>query len=215
MVVVRAELSAVAVLALALLHERPLHPYQVHQVLTQRGDARLVRVSPGAVYHAVERLERDGLAQVVGTDRDGRRPERTTYEITAAGRAAFATRVRALLGEDHPSYPLFTVGLAECHELPEADVTAALAQRRTRTVDRLDEMNRRLQAIRDRGLPRHYLLDVEYEIAHLRTEIDWLDRTLRELTTGALDWDAPLPEHFVRAARTLDTDALTPTENAP
>ncbi|MGN8246857.1 PadR family transcriptional regulator [Cellulomonas soli] len=207
-----AELSAVAVLALALLHERPMHPYQVHQTLTRRGDTRLVRVNPGAVYHAVERLERDGLARTVGTDRDGRRPERTTYEITPAGREAFADRVRGMLGEDHPAYPLFTVGLAECHELPEPDVTDALTRRHARIAARLDEMLHRYHGIRDRGLPRHYLLDVEYEIAHLRTELDWLQRTLHELTTRALDWDAPLPEHLVQAARTLDPDAPTPTE---
>ncbi|WP_448631480.1 PadR family transcriptional regulator [Cellulomonas soli] len=113
-----AELSAVAVLALALLHEHPMHPYQVHQVLTRRGDTRLVRVSPGSVYHAVERLARDGLARPVGTDRDGRRPERTTYEITDAGRDAFADRVRGLLGEEHPSYPCSPSGSPSATSCP-------------------------------------------------------------------------------------------------
>ena len=71
-----AELSAVAVLVLGLLHEQPMHPYQLHQTLVERGDTRIVRVNPGAVYHGVERLERDGLVEVAGTDRTGKRPER-------------------------------------------------------------------------------------------------------------------------------------------
>ena len=113
-----AELSAVAVLVLGLLHEQPMHPYQLHQTLVERGDTRIVRVNPGAVYHGVERLERDGLVEVVGTDRTGKRPERTTYRITDAGRAEFATRLTSLLGDEHPAYPLFSVGLAEANELP-------------------------------------------------------------------------------------------------
>src|SRR6476660_5402471 len=83
-----------------------MHPYQLHQTLVERGDTRLVRVNPGAVYHGVERLERDGLVEVVGTDRTGKRPERTTYRITAAGRTACAERLASLLGDDHRECPL-------------------------------------------------------------------------------------------------------------
>ncbi len=95
------ELTAVAVLVLALLHEQPMHPYQVHQNLVDRGDTRLVRVNAGAVYHGIERLEKEGLVEAVGTERSGNRPERTTYRITEAGRTAFATRLTSFLGDDH------------------------------------------------------------------------------------------------------------------
>ena len=73
------ELSAIAVLILALLHERPMHPYQVHRNLVERGDTRLVRVNAGAIYHGIERLEKEGLVEAAGTERAGNRPERTTY----------------------------------------------------------------------------------------------------------------------------------------
>ena len=143
-----AELSAVAVLVLGLLHEQPMHPYQLHQTLVERGDTRIVRVNPGAVYHGVERLERDGLVEVVGTDRTGKRPERTTYRITDAGRTEFAVRLTSLLGDEHPAYPLFSVGLAEANELPADEVVAQLVRRRDRKVahrDRLSDVLRLAQ----------------------------------------------------------------------
>jgi len=195
-----AELSAVAVLVLGLLHEQPMHPYQLHQTLVERGDTRIVRVNPGAVYHGVERLGRDGLVEVVGTDRTGKRPERTTYRITDAGRAEFATRLTSLLGDEHPAYPLFTVGLAEANELPADAVVAQLVRRRDRKDAHRDPLSRL-------GLPRRYLLDVEHDLATLRAEIDWLDRTITELQTGALDWTSPIPDSFhdaKRAQRALD-----------
>jgi DNA-binding PadR family transcriptional regulator len=199
------ELSAVAVLVLGLLHEQPMHPYQLHQTLVERGDTRIVRVNPGAVYHGVERLERDGLVEVVGTDRTGKRPERTTYRITDAGRTAFAERLTSLLGDEHPAYPLFTVGLAEANELPADVVVEQLVRRRDRKAAHLGRLEVSYGAIRELGLPRRYLLDVEHDIHALRAEIDWLDRTLEELRADALGWGAPFPEAFLEAKRALTT----------
>ena len=202
-----AELSAVAVLVLSLLDEQPMHPYQLHQTLVERGDTRIVRVSPGAVYHGVERLERDGLVEVVGTDRTGKRPERTTYRITDDGRSALAARLVSLLGDEHPAYPLFSVGLAEATALPRDVVVAQLTRRRDRTVADRDSLAATYEHLRGLGLPRRFLLDLEHDLAVLRTEIDWLDRTLEELHDGGLDWAEPIPTSFVeakRAQRSLD-----------
>ncbi|MEZ0449309.1 helix-turn-helix transcriptional regulator [Cellulomonas sp. ICMP 17802] len=205
-----AELSAVAVLVLALLHEQPMHPYQLHQTLVERGDTRIVRVNAGAVYHGVERLERDGLVEVVGTDRAGRRPERTTYRITDAGRAAFAARLTSLLGDEHPAYPLFTVGLAEANELPADVVVEQLTRRRDREAEHLERLGVSYGAVRERGLPRRFLLDVEHDLAMLRAEVAWLDRTLDELRGDALDWAEPIPMSYLDATMALrppDTSA--------
>ncbi len=104
------DLPVVAVMALALLHEEPMHPYEIFRTLEQRCETRLARINAGAVYHAVERLVADGLAEAVGTEREGRRPERTTYRATEAGTAALLPRLTSLLADDHPSYPLVRRG---------------------------------------------------------------------------------------------------------
>jgi DNA-binding PadR family transcriptional regulator len=195
------ELSAVAVLVLGLLHERPMHPYQAYQALVERGDARLVRVNPGAVYHGVERLERGGLVEVVGTDREGGRPERTTYRVTDAGRAAMATRLRSLLGDDHQPYPLFSVGLAEAHELPVEVVVHELRRRRERQDAQRAALQARHDEARSYGLPRRYALDVERDLAMLAAEVAWLDSTIADLEPDSLDWDAPFPADYKLRAR--------------
>ncbi|WP_034649496.1 PadR family transcriptional regulator [Cellulomonas sp. HZM] len=197
------ELSAVAVLLLALLHEQPMHPYQLHRSLVQRGDTRLVRVNPGAVYHAVERLERDGLVEVVGVDREGGRPERTTYQVTDAGRAAFEHRLRSLLGDEHRTYPLFPVGLAEANELPAADVAAQLRRRRERQELARGELQTRYDRAASLGLPRRYMLDVEHELALAARELEWLDALVAELEDPAdpLAWHEPFPLAYVEARK--------------
>ena len=63
-----------------------MHPYEMYQLSLQRRDHRLVKIRPGTLYHAVRRLGESGLVAALGTEREGNRPERTTYEITDAGR---------------------------------------------------------------------------------------------------------------------------------
>lgn len=204
------ELSAVAVMILALLHEQPMHPYQVHQNLVERGDTRLVRVNAGAVYHGVERLEKEGLVEAAGTERAGNRPERTTYRITDAGRSAFAARLTSFLGDDHPAYPLFSVGLAEAHEIPAASAIEQLVRRREREAANLAGLAAAREQLRTMGLPRRYLLDVEHDLAILDAEVAWLDRTLEELRADALNWAQPFPSEFKEARHRL-RGCQTPT----
>jgi len=210
------ELSGVAVLVLGLLHEQPMHPYQAYQALVERGDARLVRVNAGAVYHGIERLERDGLVDVVGTDREGGRPERTTYRVTDAGRAALTARLRSLLGDDHPPYPLFSVGLAEAHELPVDVVVHELRRRREREETRRSELQARYDEAHGHGLPRRYALDVERDLAIMAAEIAWLDGAIADLEPDSLDWDAPFPTDYKVRARAAGLLSSSPeTKDTP
>ena len=80
-------LTPLGVVVLALLGEGDMHPYEMIRLMRVRHDDRLVTITNGTVYHTVSRLERAGLLAEVGVDRDGNRPERTTYAVTDAGSA--------------------------------------------------------------------------------------------------------------------------------
>ena len=200
-------LTPVAVVVLGLLDERDRHPYDVFQTLVERGDARLVRVNPGAVYHAVDRLERDGLVEAVGTERCGNRPERTTYRATAAGHAAIGPAVTAYLADQRPAYADFPVGLAHAPRLPATDVSDALARRRDREAARLEGLRARIDEVLALGLPRRFVLDGEREIVLLEREVQWLDDVLRDLADGTLAWGGPPPDAFF-AARSAAPDRV-------
>ena len=79
-------LTPLAISALALLNERSMHPYEMYQLLLERHEDRIVRVTPGSLYRTVDRLTADGLAEATGTGREGNRPERTTSAIPSAVR---------------------------------------------------------------------------------------------------------------------------------
>ena len=81
-----AKLTPLGVMVLALLREGDMHPYEMMRLMRHRRDDRLVPIQNGTFYHTVGRLERAGLLAEVGVDRDGNRPERTTYTLTDSGR---------------------------------------------------------------------------------------------------------------------------------
>ena len=87
-------LTPLAVTALALLEERPMHPYEMLQLLRLRGKDAVLTIKPGSFYHTVARLAELGLADVHSTGRDGNRPERTLYALTERGHEAIVRWVR-------------------------------------------------------------------------------------------------------------------------
>ena len=89
-----AALTPLSLSALALLTEAPMHPYEMYQLLIKRFKNEIVKVRPGSLYHAVDRLARDGLAAVVGNG--PRRQPTRAYDLrdhSDAGRAALEARV--------------------------------------------------------------------------------------------------------------------------
>jgi DNA-binding PadR family transcriptional regulator len=189
-----AKLTPLGVMVLALLREGDMHPYEMIRLMRHRRDDRLVSLQNGTFYHTVGRLERAGLLAEVGVDREGNRPERTTYTLTESGRDIVLEWVRRELPRtDRPSE--FRVALAEAHNLPREEVADLLARRRADLAANLDTHTRGLADADQRGVPEQYLVEVDREAALLRAEISWLDGLHARLTDDPMPWGtADIPE---------------------
>ena len=180
-------LTPLAVMLLATLREGDMHPYEMLRLLRDRRDDRLVPLQKGTIYHTIARLEREGLIAEVGVDRDGNRPERTTYRLCDAGRDAVDDWVRAELPQiDRPGD--FRVALAEAHNLDRDDVVALLDRRREFLVASRDEHREGLSRARDRAVAYQYMVEVERQAVLLDAELAWQDSLREGLVTGRLPW---------------------------
>ena len=83
--------NPLALAVLVCLYEKPMHPYEVAQTLRQRAKGESVRLNYGSLYAVVEALEKKGFIEATGTLREGKRPERTVYEITENGTREMGT----------------------------------------------------------------------------------------------------------------------------
>src|SRR5215469_4245899 len=119
-------------LALAVvvsLYEKPMHPYEVAQTLRHRAKQESVRLNYGSLYAVVESLEKKGFIKATGTVREGKRPQRTVYEITDEGSLELTDWLTELLGTPTKEYPAFMAGLSFIPALDPDDAQAALQRR--------------------------------------------------------------------------------------
>lgn len=180
--------TTLGISVLALLVERPMHPYEMYRLLLERHEDRRVKVRPGSLYHTVDRMAEIGLVEATGTDRDGGRPERTTYRITDAGHQALTDRIRALLATPVNEYPQFPVALGEAHNLPRGEAVELLTARVRRIEGELTESTSLLRTAADRGVEEAYLLDAHFLQAQLTTELTWLTDLIGRLERKELRW---------------------------
>ncbi|MBI5160433.1 MAG: helix-turn-helix transcriptional regulator [Micrococcales bacterium] len=187
----RTRVTPLGVLALSLLLEKPMHPYQMMQTMRMRRADELVRLGPGALYHTVDRLVREGLAEAEGTERDGNRPDRTIYRATDLGADMLAESVTEMLITPEPEYPRFPVALSELNNLPRDTALDLLARRVEGLRIRRDHYAATMAALAARPLARRYWLQLDYQHAAAAAELTWTERLIVDLRSGTLAWSDP------------------------
>ena len=66
--------NPLALAALCLLTEKPMHPYEISSTLRERAKEESIKLNYGSLYSVMDSLARHGLVEVVETVREGKRP---------------------------------------------------------------------------------------------------------------------------------------------
>jgi DNA-binding PadR family transcriptional regulator len=177
-------LLGLAVLAF-LMSGRPIHPYELAGLLRRTGKEHDIKIKWGSFYTVIANLEKHGLIEAVGSDRDGRRPERTLYTITDAGRAETADWLRELIAVPETEFPHFEAALSVLGVLSPDEVTQLLGARATALEERVAQDRTQLDQA-GKAVPRIFLIESEYALAMREAELAWIRSLLAELTAGTL-----------------------------
>lgn len=176
--------NPLALAVLALLFERPMHPYEMGVILKQRHKEDSIKLRYGSLYTVIDFLLKHGAIDARETARDGRRPERTVYEITPAGRAELRTWMADLLGAPVKEYPQFEAALCLMPVLPP-DEALALLRRRLDLIERnAAVLARQIEEVSRRGLPPLFLVETEYRLALIKAEREFVAALVRRIENG-------------------------------
>src|SRR5262249_233566 len=178
--------NPLALAVLACLWEHPMHPYEMATTLRSRGKDQSIKLNYGSLYTVVEALQQHGLIVAQETEREGRRPERTVYRLTDAGRVELFDWVSELLSRPAKEYTHFEAGLSLAGVLPPDDITALLEQRCALLEITIAQERSLLQLVEQQGLLRIHVIESEYQLAMREAELAWTRKLANDIKSGAL-----------------------------
>jgi len=182
--------SPLALSILELLDERPMHPYELAATMRERHHDEFVRLNFGTLYHTVEVLERDGMIVSIEREKEGRRPERTIYQLTEPGRELLVKVVSDIIARPTREYVNFAAGLMFMHHLDAPRAAQLLGERVVALTAITEKLARIMSELRTAGVTRLSLMELEHKIAMLDAERVWVRKVEREIEDGRLEWKA-------------------------
>ncbi|SFR27725.1 Transcriptional regulator PadR-like family protein [Lentzea waywayandensis] len=185
--------NPLALAVLALLSERPMHPYEMAQTMRERHQEEVIKLNYGSLYTVVETLTRHELITASAVQKAGNRPERTVYAVTGAGTAELHDWLRSLIAEPAREYPRFEAGISMVGLLPPSDALEVVRRREAAVTEQLTALAVLLEKLAGMGLPQLAWIELDYRMAMLRAErawLSWFATATGEGTVGGYDsWE--------------------------
>src|SRR6202007_1937220 len=121
-----------------------MHPYEMGVILKHRHKEESIKLRYGSLYTVIDLLLRRGFIAAREPERDGKRPERTVYDITAAGRDELHSWMTDLISDPVKEYPQFEAALCLLPVLPPDEALVLLRQRVERIAGKVGALTRPL-----------------------------------------------------------------------
>jgi DNA-binding PadR family transcriptional regulator len=177
--------NPLALAVLVHLYEQPRHPYELSTVLRERRKEQSIRLNYGSLYTVFEALARDQYIRAIETKREGRRPEKTVYEITPEGTTFMLEWMRDLVSIPVKEYPQFEAALSLLPVLPPEEVVILLEARiriLKKTLESIEELKQEAEAFH---LPRLFSIEGEYYEEMTKTELRFVEALRHDIQRDA------------------------------
>jgi DNA-binding PadR family transcriptional regulator len=184
--------NPLALAVLSCLNERPMHPYEISTTLRSRGKESSIKLNYGSLYSVVESLQKHGLITSRETTREGRRPERTVYEITESGVEELEDWLAELLSTPVRDYTSLEAGLSLMPTLPPDEVARLLEDRALKLRSELRAIDANHAEAEAVGIADLFLVESLFRRRMLDAEHDFVSTLAKEIRTssfpGTLEW---------------------------
>jgi DNA-binding PadR family transcriptional regulator len=164
--------NPLALAVLVLLYERPMHPYEMAATLRERRKEDSIKLRYGSLYTVIELLVKAAFISAKRTSREGNRPERTVYEITASGEAEMRGWMREILSTPTKEYPQFEAGLSLLPAVPPEEAIDLLETRLEFLKKDIEEIQTNLAL---------FSIESEYRLAGLEMELGFVAKLIARI----------------------------------
>jgi DNA-binding PadR family transcriptional regulator len=192
--------NPLALAVLALLFERPMHPYEMAVTLKDRHKEESIKLRYGSLYTVIDLLLARGFIAAKATSREGKRPERTVYALTPSGLDELRDWMRELLRDPAKEYPQFEGALCLLPVLPPDEVVTLLRHRALQLSGKVWQMEAQLAELaqqdisaltgsqelpeplaRQKKFPPLFVVEADYRLALIKAEFAFVNELVRRI----------------------------------
>jgi DNA-binding PadR family transcriptional regulator len=190
--------NALALAVLALLFERPMHPYEMAATLKERHKEESIKLRYGSLYAVIDALLKRGDIVAKETSRAGNRPERTVYALTPSGLDELRDWMRDLIRHPAKDFIQFEAGLSLLAVLPPEEAVTLLRDRALHLSGTVWKMEGQLAELAQHELgamtrqklpaeiagtkfPPLFVVESEYRLAMVRAELAFVTELVRRI----------------------------------
>ena len=173
--------NPLALAVLVLLYERPMHPYEMACTLRERHKEASIKLNYGSLYTVIEQLQREQFIFPRETVREGKRPEKTVYELTSVGKTELINWMRELVSDPVKEFPQFEAALSLIPALPPDEVVELLEIRVSLLKKALESHGEEGRVCKAMNLPRLFTLEREYHCEMTRAECRFSEQLLADI----------------------------------
>jgi len=190
--------NPLALAVLALLFERPMHPYEMAATLKQRHKGESIKIRYGSLYTVIELLVKRGFITTKETSREGKRPERTVFALTPTGYDELRAWMQDLLRDPVNDYPQFAAGLSLLPVLAPEEAVALLRHRALRLSAEATRVEAHLAGLAGQHIPVPaeelppqlvgkkfpplFVVETEFALALIKAELAFVNELVRRIT---------------------------------
>jgi len=127
-------------MVLGLLKSKPMSGYEIQQILTKSQSDSWAGILPGSIYHALKKMEKEGLVEIDSIEKTGNR-SKAIYKITADGEKEFDELLVESLQVSSVYLPsnLYT-GLSFIQHLANDEIIQSLKNQQILLEEQLDQL---------------------------------------------------------------------------
>jgi len=160
-------------LLLGILMEGKAHGYSLYDYV-EHVMSFYKELKKSTAYYLLDKLEEEGYV-THEKGREGNRPEKTVYKITARGKEHFFKLLRESLGGYTQTSYGDDIGIAFINRIPKAEVAQLLAKKRQCITGELSKFRQ----VAGHGGGMQYVID--HNIVHLEADLKWIDGIIRDI----------------------------------
>jgi DNA-binding PadR family transcriptional regulator len=170
---------------LGLVFEQDRYGYEIIQEVKRRDFEQWANINPASIYNHLNKLERAG-ALSSRTEKVGNSPERKVYSITEEGRRLLSELVvKAIATPSHVDHAIASLGIGFVYCADEQSVLQAIQNKLAAIAHVNEHLTKENEELLE-CVPLNWLLLIESSIAHVKVELDIMNRLKEIIESGAL-----------------------------